>query len=265
MFNMPHGLRIFLCLLAALLPLVGRSDAPVVSQAALTTPTAPDYSAYAALLREHVRDGLVDYAALKNEPRLPAIITALETTDLAPLTRAERLAYWINTYNAVTLKLMAGAWPVESIMKINAGKPWDLPLFTPHGASAPVTLNHIEHEIIRKQFDEPRIHFVLVCAAISCPPLMSEPYEATELDAQLDRQTRAFVRDSRHNRYDRAAHTLLLSPLFDWYAGDFGGAAAVPGYVRPYLPDADQRALIQHKHPPSMVFTEYDWTPNAIK
>lgn len=256
MFGMPHAIRIFSCLFAAFLSLAAAPVAPAASV---------DYSPYAALLRAHVRDGLADYAALKSDPRLPACIAALESVDLAPLSREERLAYWINTYNAVTLKLVADAWPVESIMKLNAGKPWDLPLFTPRDASAPITLNRIEHEIIRKQFAEPRIHFVLVCAAISCPPLISEPYVAAKLDAQLDRQTRAFLRDSRHNRYDRAAHTLRLSPLFDWYAADFGGAAGVSGYVRGYLNEADQRALANHKRHPAVKFTDYDWTPNAVK
>ncbi len=253
---MPHAIRIFLCLFVAWIPFAGAGS---------DSPTAPDYSEYAALLREHVRDGLVDYAALKTDRRLAASIIAMEKTDLAPLSREERLAYWMNTYNAVTLKLMADAWPMESIMKLNAGKPWDLPLFTPRGADAAITLNHIEHEIIRKHFDEPRIHFALVCAAVSCPPLISEPYEAAKLESQLDRQTRAFLRDSRRNRYDRAEHTLHLSPLFDWYAVDFGGVAGVPAYVRPYLSEADQRVLTKQKRPPTVVFTDYDWSPNAVK
>jgi hypothetical protein len=227
---------------------------------------SPGDDTYAGLLRAHVRGGLVDYAALKTDARLPAVIAELEQTDLAPLSRDERLAYWINTYNAVTLKLMADAWPVESIMKLNGGKPWDLPLFTPHGAAAAITLNHVEHEIVRKEFaDEPRIHFALVCAAISCPPLISEPYEAGKLEAQLERQTRAFLRDVRRNRYDAAAHTLRLSPLFDWYANDFGGANRVPDYVRPYLREADQRALSKIKRPSAVVFTDYDWSLNATK
>jgi hypothetical protein len=212
-----------------------------------------------------VRDGLADYAALKSDERLAAFIAALEKTDLEPLSRGERLAYWINTYNAVTLKLMADAWPVESIMKLNAGKPWDLPLFTPRGADVAITLNHIEHEIIRKQFGDARIHFALVCAAVSCPPLISEPYAPETLETQLDRQTRAFLHDDRRNRYERDAHTLRLSPLFDWYAVDFGGASGVVDYVSPYLPEADQRALAKHKRHPAVVFTDYDWAPNAVK
>lgn len=248
-------------LLALLVVFLG---APVARTAELPAATV-DNSAYAGLLRDHVREGLVDYAALKTDARLPAYLAVLETVDPDALPRVERLAYWINTYNAVTLKLMADHWPVASIMKLNEGKPWDLPLFRPLGSAERLTLNHIEHEIIRKQFDEPRIHFVLVCAAISCPPLLSAPYEAGQLEAQLERQTRAFLRDSRHNRYDAAAHTLRLSPLFDWYADDFGGANRVPDYVRPFLREADQRALSKIKRPPAVVFTDYDWSPNAIR
>ena len=238
-----------------------------VSPAAETATPAPtvDHSVYEALLREHVRDGLVDYVALKTDARLAAYLAALEVIDPASLPRAERLAYWINTYNAATLKLMADAWPVASILKINDGKPWDVPVFQPRGAAERFTLNHIEHQIIRKDFVEPRVHFALVCAATSCPVLRSEPYEATRLSGQLAEQARDFLRDRARNRYDASAHTLRLSPLFQWYAMDFGGSAGTPGFVAKYLDPADHAAFSRFSRAPALVFEEYDWAPNAQK
>jgi hypothetical protein len=222
-----------------------------------------DHALFDALLHDRVRDGLVDYAGLKADPRLAEYLAALEKTDPSTLSRAQRLAYWINVYNAATLKLMADVWPVASIMKINDGKPWDLPVFQPAGFPERLTLNQIEHAIIRKDFVEPRIHFALVCAAISCPPLRSEAYTGERLSAQLSEQTRLFVRDPARNRYDPSAHALCLSPLFQWYAVDFGGATGTPGFVLKYLGDSDRAALKRFSREPELIFGDYDWAPNA--
>jgi hypothetical protein len=226
-------------------------------------PTIDD-SDYAGLLRDHVRGGLVDYPALRADARLDAYLATLARIDLREAAPATRLAYWINTYNAVTLKLMTESWPVVSILKLHDGKPWDRPLFTPHGADVALSLNQIEHEIVRREFAEPRIHFALVCAAVSCPPLRSEPYVAERLEEQLEDQTRSFLRDRRRNLYDRDAHRLHLSALFDWYAVDFGGAAAVPAYVRTYLDSRDMRIWEAQGVAPAVEFMTYDWAPNSI-
>ncbi len=222
-----------------------------------------DNSLFDALLQARVRDGLVDYVGLKSDSRLAAYLAELQKVDPATLGRAQRLSYWINAYNAATLKLMADAWPVASIMKINDGKPWDVPVFQPAGAPERLTLNQIEHTMIRKGFVEPRIHFALVCAAISCPPLRSEAYAGERLSAQLNDQTRSFLRNPARNRYDPSAHALRLSPLFQWYAVDFGGATGTPGFVLKYLSDSDRTALKRFSREPALVFGDYDRSPNA--
>lgn len=224
-----------------------------------------DHAVYDALLGERVRNGLVDYAGLKTDERLAGYLAALEQVDPSTLPRSEKLAYWINAYNAATLKLMADAWPVASITKINEGKPWDLPVFRPAGAVERLTLNQIEHGIIRKDFLEPRIHFALVCAALSCPPLRSEAYVGARVSAQLSEQTRLFLRDPARNHYDASAHTLRLSSLFDWYAVDFGGATGTPGFVLKYLSDADREKVGRFTREPGLAFNDYDWAPNAQK
>lgn len=222
-----------------------------------------DNTLFDAVLRERVRDGLVDYVALKTDARLADYLAALEKIDPATLPRSQRLSYWINTYNAATLKLMADAWPVASIMKINGGKPWDVPVFQPAGSAERLTLNQIEHTMIRKGFAEPRVHFALVCAAKSCPPLRSEAYTGDRISAQLSEQARIFLRNPSSNTYDAKAHTLRLNPLFQWYATDFGGETGTPGFVMKYLADEDRDALKRFSREPDLVFGDYDWTPNA--
>ena len=272
------GCRIFLCLFAAFVALTPQVTSVAAAGQPVAHPLAKvDHALFDAILRDRVSDGLVDYAALKRDRRLAAYLTKLARVDLAPLSREERLAYWINTYNAATLKFMADAWPVESIMKLNGGKPWDVPVFRPLGAAEAITLNHIEHEIIRKQFAEPRIHFALVCAAMSCPPLRGDSYTGAALDAQLGEQTVNFLRDKTANRYESASRSYVLSPLFQWYVADFGGDEQ--GVLRFIASQIDLRELCpsgrafkdpaaspdKPKADARIRYSDYDWSPNAQK
>lgn len=274
---MPHGIRIFFCLLAALVVPAGAVRAEGAKPIQSAAPASVSHVLFDAILQDHVRDGLVDYAALKRDRRLALYLAHLARIDLGPLGQEERLAYWINTYNAATLKLMADAWPVESIMKLNAGKPWDVPVFRPRGADAPITLNHIEHQIVRKEFSEPRIHFALVCAAASCPPLRSDSYTAIRLEEQLAFQTVSFLRNKTINRYESATQSYVLSPLFQWYVADFGGDEK--GVLEFIARQIDLRELCPSgrafKNPDAspdkpkagarIRYSDYDWSPNARK
>ena len=173
-------------------------------------------------LREHVVDGEVDYAAIKKDRRFEKYIASLrEVTPFAIEDDNERLAFWINTYNAFTVKLINDHSPISSIREIKQGGlgPWDIVWIDIDGTM--YSLNQIEHEIIRKEFDEPRIHMALVCAAKSCPPLRSEAYVGRTLDAQLEDNSRLFLLDQTKNRYDEKSNTLYLSELFNWYGEDF--------------------------------------------
>ncbi len=222
-----------------------------------------DHSSYDALLHERVSFGQVDYVALREDARLGAYIASLAAIDPSALSQSEGIAYWLNAYNALTLRLMAEAWPVESIQKINDGKPFDLPLFKPLGYDKPLTLNQIENDILRKHFTEPRVHFALVCAATSCPLLRSEAYLPDRLSIQLTGQATSFLRDSARNSYDPATHTLRLSPVFQWYANDFGGPDALSKFVMPFLPVPDRASMALAGRAPTVVFEDYDWSPNA--
>jgi hypothetical protein len=132
----------------------------------------------------------------------------------------------------------------------------------PQGFPERLSLNQIEHEVISKQFTEPRVHFALVCAAASCPSLRAEAYRGPQLSAQLAEQTTLFLRNPAYNQYDARTHTLHLSPLFNWYLADFGGAAGMPLFVAKYLAPDDRVALGRFSRAPTVVFGDYDWTPN---
>ncbi len=160
--------------------------------------------------------------------------------------RPEALAYWINAYNAFTIKLVLDNWPVNSIREID--QPWDTKFITLDGQN--YSLNQIEHEIIRENFAEPRIHFALVCAAVSCPPLASTAYTADNLDKMLDRRTRSFINDETFNVTQE--EVVRVSPLFDWYAEDFED---VPAYLNRYLTTDIPAKKELH-------FLEYDWSLN---
>lgn len=229
-----------------------------------------DHSALDRLLRAHVsEEGLVDYEGFSRSGELDEYLTALAAAPLGDLPEAERLALWINAYNAYTIALIIRRGERESIRNINrtlglfAGKgPWKERFATVGGHT--YTLDEIEHEIIRVRFEEPRIHFALVCAAMACPPLRREAYTGARLDAQLEDQGRRFLAGSpAKNRVDVATRTLHLSPIFDWYRDDF--PAGLPGlgrYLARFFPPGPERTLLESGGF-DIAHTDYDWSLNA--
>ena len=229
--------------------------APVVS-----TPAAPLKAdeardlldGYDAMLGTYVNAaGGVDYAGIAAEPAaLNAFVKSLASPGPAADAPAhERLAYLINAYNALTLHFMVEEGIPESIMDLAGGKPWDVKRWNLGGQT--VSLNQIEHEMIRPVFNEPRIHWALVCAAYSCPPLRSEAYRADQLEAQLSSQE-AYVLNFEHPRYAvRDGDAVKVSPLFDWYGGDFGDPMA---YAAKRL-GVEASAITG--------FLDYDWRLNS--
>jgi len=223
------------------------------------------HAGFARVLAANVTNGVVDYAALKAvQAELDSYLAGLSAVprdEFGKWSRDQRLAFLINLYNAATLKLIVDHHPVASIRKIGGllKGPWKQEVVGFQGGR--ITLDRLEHELIRPVFAEPRIHFALVCAARSCPPLRSEPFVAARLGAQLDDQARAFLAQSAKNRIDRAAKTLWLSPIFDWYASDFtqGGRPLVE-YVADFLPPEDATELRTGSY--RIRHTDYDWTLN---
>jgi len=233
-----------------------------------TAEEAFDHSAFSTLLGQHVHEGLVDYDAFAASLRFDAYLDALAAARPGELSRDERLAFWINVYNAFTIELVNSHKERRSIRNINRTLgllplkgPWSERMV--RAASRSLTLDEVEHEIIRKQFDEPRVHFALVCAAMGCPPLREEAYTGGKLDAQLEDQARAFVRRSpEKNRVDLASRTVRVSPVFEWYRDDFGGTrAAIGACLARYFPDGEERRLLLSGRC-DLETTDYDWSLN---
>ncbi len=261
----------------------------------LLAPAGPglsfDHSAYDSLLAVYVDEkGVVDYAGLEeNHEALEEYLEELENVDPREFDTwpaDERMAFWINAYNAITIEAVLRNYPIDwggildrlrfsksSIRQIDDffSTPW-VPVM-----GKEITLDEIEHEILRKKFDEPRIHFVLVCASLGCPELENDAFTAGRLDGMLEKATRDFVRNPEKVRLDRGENTLFLSSIFDWYGGDFAasgkygsrlevydrGVRGVVEFVLDYLPAGDRKHVLEHR--PEISYLEYDWTLNDQK
>ena len=227
-----------------------------------------DHSAFGALLKAHVADGMVDYDAFKAAPSFPKYLALLAATDPSTLPRDEQLAFWINAYNAYTIELIISRNERRSIRNINKTLflklkgPWSEPLATVGGKR--YTLDDIEHRIIRPTYKEPRIHFAVVCAAMGCPPLRSEAYEGARLSTQLDDQGATFVLgSSAKNRVDTANRVWYHSLIFGLYREDFGGSVKEAArYAARWYPDGPEKQLLLSGDFKS-IQTDYDWTLNS--
>ena len=218
------------------------------------------------MLGAYVTDGMVDYDAFQRDPRFTAYLALLERSRIATMSRPEQLAFWINSYNAYTIALLNQRGERRSIRDINKvlgvtlKSPWAERIVKADGRV--LSLDEVEHGIIRPQFQDPRIHVALVCAALGCPPLRSEAFVAARLDAQLDDQARRFLAVRQKNRVDVARGVVYGSPIFTWYRDDFGGTLqGVGAFWARYLPAGAEQDLVR-----SGRFrwedTDYDWRLN---
>jgi hypothetical protein len=195
-----------------------------------TSTAAPiSHDIWDGLLKKHVDNkGFVNYAGFKKDQvQLRKYLTLVEKNAPAKSwSKDEELAYWINAYNAFTIQLILDNADknITSIKDIGSkikipfvNTPWDVKFINIGGEK--MDLNNIEHGIIRKKFKEPRIHFALVCAAKSCPPLRNEAFTAKNLDAQLQDQGVRFINDASKNKI--TANSIKITKLLDWYGRDF--------------------------------------------
>ena len=215
-----------------------------------------------SLLQKYVtNEGHVDYQGfIQDSVLFERYITLLENNhpNKSNWTKAEQLAYWINAYNAFTVKLIVDHYPVKSIKDIKNGIPfvntvWDIKFIDIEGAT--YDLNNIEHGIIRKKFDEPRIHFAVNCASISCPRLRNEAFMPDKLDNQLEDNARYFLANPAKNDFSDPTH-LKLSKILKWYGSDFKGKkyGGVRGLIKKYGPAHNDDAEIE--------YLDYDWNLN---
>ncbi|MGD1712779.1 DUF547 domain-containing protein [Dapis sp. BLCC M172] len=242
-----------------------------------TTSAQPfNYQTYNSILREYVNpQGLVDYKKLKeNRQQLDdfnASIGAVTLSTYNSWTDAEKIAFLINAYNSLTLESIIDSYPTKSIRRIPGV--WKIRKFDVAGEK--MTLDHIEHQVLRKEFNEPGIHVALVCAAISCPPLRREAYTGKQLEKQLDDQAKKFLGNSQGFRIDSQNNTVYLSKIFQWFGQDFEQTYAqtenidglnktetsIVNYARQYVNYDAQKFLAKGGY--KVKYSNYDWSLNV--
>ena len=175
-------------------------------------------------------------------------------------TKEEKLAYWINAYNAYTLKLIIDNYPLESITDLHPtihipllNTVWLKKFFSFGGE--PTSLDEIEHKILRKEFNEPRIHFAINCASTSCPPLRNEAFKASVLESQLEEQTRVFINDIERNEISPA--NPKVSKIFSWFSGDFKKEQTIIQFINRY-------SEIQINEDADIDYMKYNWGLNDL-
>lgn len=213
------------------------------------------------------RDGVVrvDYAGWKasaaDRAALKAYIASLVRLSPLTLTRPEQFAFWANLYNAVTIDVVLEAWPVRSIRDIRSGLvagPWRRKLVTIGGVD--LSLDDIEHNIMRKGWSEPRVHYAVNCASYSCPNLPLRAFRGATLGPVLDAAARDYVNSPRGVTFD--GDMLVVSSIYKWYAADFGGSdARVIAHLARYA-DAALKARLQAAT--RIGRDTYDWSLNAV-
>ncbi|WP_250433150.1 DUF547 domain-containing protein [Hanstruepera flava] len=210
-----------------------------------------NHTIWTDFLKKHVSEnGNVDYKSIKaNGADLNNYLN--QFIGIAPnnnWTKQETLAYWINAYNAFTIKLIIDNYPLKSIKDID--NPWDKKCIPINGEMA--SLNHIEHEILRKM-DEPRIHFAIVCASQSCPKLLNKAYVADKLEQQLTDATKDFLRDNSKNNI--APNQLELSKIFKWFAKDFKQNGSLIDFLNQY-------SEVKISKDAKIKYRDYNWDLN---
>lgn len=251
-------------ILAVLAPLALTSGCESQTAASATTagtdasaPAPIDHGALDAVQRACVRDGGVDYLLLRRD-HLVELERYLES--LASLDRArveaqsddERLTLYLNAYNAVVMHTVATRIRAGFSVAENDFAMFKEPLVEIAGER--MSLDHLEHEVIRKQFAAPNVHAALVCASKSCPPIQDHAFSSFDVNATLDDQMRRFLKDETKNVVDGESGAVKLSPIFSWYAKDFGGESGVADHAAKYLGDEVKGGKVE--------FGEYDWSLN---
>ena len=207
--------------------------------------------AWDTLLQRYVNAaGKVDYKSLKADKK--ALNAYCQTLADNPVqddwSREEKMAYWINVYNAFTVKLIVDNYPAKSILNFDGGKTWEVKRIQLGGKK--YSLDQIENEILRPQFKDARIHFAINCAAQSCPPLANHAYTAENLEAMLEANAKAFVNNPKFNTLSESK--ARVSKIFEWYSADFGD-------LKKFL---NKYADTPVKTSATVTYQEYNWDLN---
>lgn len=236
-----------------------------------TSDNSVDHSAWDQFLKAYVvvsDDGVnrVAYGSVTpdDQAALDAYIKLLAATNVTRLSRAEQLPYWINLYNALTIRVILDQYPVESIRDIDispgffADGPWDKKLVDIEGEQ--VSLNDIEHQILRPIWQDPRIHYAVNCASIGCPNLLPQAFTAANTDQLMDEAARGYINHPRGVKDDNGQ--VVVSSIYAWFTVDFGGdEAGVIAHLKRYA-NAKTAALLENSE---ALEDAYDWSLNGVK
>ncbi len=246
------------------------------------------HSIYDSLLKKYVKNGRVDYKGFKaSAEEFNAYLRNLGSvseSDYSKWSREEKLAFWINAYNAFTIKAAIDNYPIKasvfsfypknSIRQIDGI--WDKIQFQAVGRN--VTLEEIEHEILRKQFNEPRIHFTIVCASLGCPDLLNQAYKANIINEQLESAAIEFINNIQKGvRIDPADNVVKISKIFKWFGEDFIEGSentelfndrdakdrAVLNFLANHLKSDKQKAFLESNQF-KISYLDYDWSLNEL-
>lgn len=226
-----------------------------------------NFDTWNQLLSQYVDSkGRVDYGAWKSESStiLNQWLAHIKQTDLTSINSDAELALWINLYNAFTVASILESYPISSIQPKILGLPnflafaWFFYRPTHKIGDSYYYLNQIEHRILRKKFNESRIHFALVCASLGCPLLRNEAYYGETVRNQLEDDAMRFINNPDKVRYEASTQTLYCSKIFKWYKSDFlQVAASIPDYIRGYL-----KTDIVVSEEIAIAYLDYDWNLN---
>ncbi|KYG81441.1 hypothetical protein MB14_12660 [Roseivirga ehrenbergii] len=222
---------------------------------------APSHQVWDELLKEYVNEyGFIDYKGIISEKvKFESYLELLSNNPPAnSWNKSEKLAYWINVYNAFTVKLIIDNYPIESIKDLNP----TLSIPTVHTVwtkdffkigEEDFNLDRVEHKILRVEFEEPRIHFAINCASFSCPVLRPEAFKAEKIERQLEEQARAFINDSQRNKITK--DKVELSKIFSWFGGDFKKDQSLIQFLNKY-------SEVKINDNAAVDFMDYQWSLN---
>jgi len=218
---------------------------------------------YAPNIDSSTATRLVSYSAVSKEDHkhLKAYIAMLSDLDPRLLTRAEQFAYWVNLYNAITVDLILDNYPLKSITKLGgffSFGPWDQDVVTIVGKR--ITLNDIEHRILRPIWKDKRIHYAVNCASIGCPNLYGQAFDSSNLEYQLESAARMFINSAKGVQFEQG--TLVLSEIYNWYAVDFGDTESLKNHLLQYLEGLTKEQLRSYSKDISY---QYNWDLNEQK
>jgi hypothetical protein len=235
------------------------------------------HAAWTEILKAHVVGNRFDYAALKKDraalDRYLAALHAVTKAEHDAWSREQRFAFWIDAYNAHVVDLVVREYPLDSIRDAGSlfTSVWKkrfiaMPAFDPEGKGRPLSLDDVEHKILRPSFADARVHAAINCASVSCPPLRAEAFVAERLDAQLDEQARAWLADPSRNRYDRARSRLEVSAIFDWFRDDFlRDAGGMREWITRYAPPHEAEWIRGAGKALEIRFLDYSWKLNDVE